>query len=71
MENTPEQDSPSTDSPSTDSPSSGVSLTGNSPTLIDLKGLSKVFYTEEVETHALSDIHLDIEAGELDRKSVV
>jgi putative ABC transport system ATP-binding protein len=26
--------------------------------------LSKVFYTEEVETHALSDIHLDIQTGE-------
>ena len=32
--------------------------------LIHLQGLSKVFYTEEVETHALSDIHLDIQAGE-------
>jgi putative ABC transport system ATP-binding protein len=32
--------------------------------LIHLQGLSKVFYTEEVETHALSDIHLDITAGE-------
>ncbi len=32
--------------------------------LIHLQGLSKVFYTEEVETHALSDIHLDINAGE-------
>ena len=37
---------------------------GNGSTLIDLQGLSKVFYTEEVETHALSDIHLDIKAGE-------
>ena len=36
----------------------------NTSTLIDLKSLSKVFYTEEVETHALSDIHLDIKAGE-------
>ena len=25
--------------------------------LIHLEGLKKVFYTEEVETHALSDIH--------------
>ena len=33
-------------------------------TLINLQSLSKVFYTEEVETHALSDIHLDIKAGE-------
>ncbi len=36
----------------------------NTSTLIDLTSLSKVFYTEEVETHALSDIHLDIKAGE-------
>ena len=36
---------------------------GNASTLIDLQSLSKVFYTEEVETHALSDIHLDIKAG--------
>ena len=26
--------------------------------LIHLKGVSKVFYTDEVETHALSGIHL-------------
>ncbi|RMH19535.1 MAG: ATP-binding cassette domain-containing protein, partial [Gemmatimonadetes bacterium] len=32
--------------------------------LIHLEGLSKVFYTEEVETHALSNINLDIESGE-------
>jgi putative ABC transport system ATP-binding protein len=32
--------------------------------LIKLEGLSKVFYTEEVETHALSDITLDIKTGE-------
>jgi putative ABC transport system ATP-binding protein len=32
--------------------------------LIDLQGLSKVFFTEEVETHALSEIHLSIKAGE-------
>ena len=37
---------------------------GNASTLIDLQDLSKVFYTEEVETHALSDIHLNIKAGE-------
>ena len=36
---------------------------GDAP-LIHLQGLSKVFYTEEVETHALSDVHLDIQAGE-------
>ena len=32
--------------------------------LIQLNGLSKVFYTEEVETHALSEIHLSIAPGE-------
>jgi len=32
--------------------------------LIQLNGLSKVFYTEEVETHALSEIHLSIASGE-------
>jgi putative ABC transport system ATP-binding protein len=33
-------------------------------TLIHLEGLTKVFYTDEVETHALSGIHLDIQKGE-------
>jgi putative ABC transport system ATP-binding protein len=32
--------------------------------LIRLEGLKKVFYTEEVETHALSNVHLEITAGE-------
>jgi len=32
--------------------------------LIRLEGLTKVFYTDEVETHALSGIHLDIAQGE-------
>ena len=32
--------------------------------LIRLEGLTKVFYTDEVETHALSGIHLDIQRGE-------
>ena len=35
---------------------------GTGSTLIDLKGLSKVFDTEEVETHALSDIQLETKA---------
>src|SRR5687768_14762020 len=34
------------------------------PPLIRLEDLSKVFYTDEVETHALSGIHLTIEKGE-------
>ena len=35
---------------------------GNS--LIKLDGITKVFYTDELETHALSGIHLDIREGE-------
>src|SRR3954466_7621344 len=33
-------------------------------TLIHLENVTKVFYTDEVETHALSGIHLDITEGE-------
>jgi putative ABC transport system ATP-binding protein len=32
--------------------------------LIHLEGLTKVFYTDEIETHALDGVHLDIEQGE-------
>src|SRR5947199_8277772 len=32
--------------------------------LIKLESIKKVFYTDEVETHALSGIHLDIRKGE-------
>src|SRR5881296_1881502 len=32
--------------------------------LIKLDGIKKVFFTDEVETHALSGIHLDIRKGE-------
>ena len=39
-------------------------MSAESRPLIHLQGLSKVFYTEEVETHALADIHLDIAPGE-------
>jgi putative ABC transport system ATP-binding protein len=35
-----------------------------SDTLITLDGITKVFYTDDVETHALSGIHLRIERGE-------
>jgi putative ABC transport system ATP-binding protein len=39
-------------------------MTQQNGALIHLEGLSKVFLTEEVETHALSDIHLGIQSGE-------
>jgi putative ABC transport system ATP-binding protein len=32
--------------------------------LISLNGVTKVFYTDEVETHALSGVHLEIQNGE-------
>jgi putative ABC transport system ATP-binding protein len=32
--------------------------------LISLDGVSKVFYTDDLETHALASIHLDIRRGE-------
>ncbi len=32
--------------------------------LIELEALKKVFFTDEVETHALSEIHLDIRKGD-------
>ncbi len=32
--------------------------------LIQFRGIKKIFHTEEVETHALEDIHLDISKGE-------
>jgi putative ABC transport system ATP-binding protein len=36
----------------------------NNNVLIKLEGVTKVFFTDEVETHALSGIHLDIHSGE-------
>ena len=33
-------------------------------TLIKLDGIKKVFYTDEVETHALAEIHLEVKRGE-------
>src|SRR3990172_8499022 len=38
-------------------------MTSTEP-LIHLSDVKKVFYTDEVETHALSGIHLDIQKGE-------
>ncbi len=37
---------------------------GNGQPLITLENVTKVFYTDEVETHALSGIHLEIKKGE-------
>ncbi len=40
------------------SPSSGAA------SLIRLNGITKVFYTDEMETHALDEVHLEIREGE-------
>src|SRR5512141_2621546 len=37
---------------------------GTEKPLIQLEGVTKVFYTDEVETHALSGIHMEIRKGE-------
>ncbi len=37
---------------------------GNGESLIHLEGVTKVFYTDEVETHALAGIHLEIRKGD-------
>jgi putative ABC transport system ATP-binding protein len=39
-------------------------MMSSSEPLIHLSDVKKVFYTDEVETHALSGIHLDIKQGE-------
>ena len=39
-------------------------MTTNDGGLIQLEGVTKVFYTDEMETHALADVHLSIDRGE-------
>jgi putative ABC transport system ATP-binding protein len=39
-------------------------MSASADALIKLNGLTKVFYTDEVETHALAGIHLEIQRGE-------
>ncbi|HEU5467514.1 MAG TPA: ABC transporter ATP-binding protein [Gemmatimonadales bacterium] len=39
-------------------------MAGNGSSLIQLQGIKKVFYTDEVETHALAEVHLDVLKGE-------
>jgi len=47
-----------------DQPHTSTSSGNGSTPLIRLNGVTKVFLTDEVETHALSGIHLDIRDGE-------
>src|SRR5260370_40656542 len=39
-------------------------MTDANATLIKMEGVKKVFYTDEVETHALSEIPLEIKKGQ-------
>ncbi len=39
-------------------------MAATNETLIALQGIKKVFFTDEVETHALADIHLEVKKGE-------
>ena len=39
-------------------------MPSNGESLIHLKGIKKIFYTDELETHALADVHLEIKQGE-------
>ncbi len=39
-------------------------MNASADSLLRLEGIMKVFYTDEVETHALAGIHLDIKTGE-------
>src|SRR5918912_529776 len=41
-----------------------TTTTTDESTLIKLENVSKVFQTDEVETHALEDVHLEIRRGE-------
>ena len=53
-----------TESASSSSPAAFSASAGNNQPLIRLSGIKKVFYTDEVETHALQDIHVEVQPGE-------
>jgi putative ABC transport system ATP-binding protein len=41
-----------------------MTMTNDAQVLIQLESVAKVFYTDEMETHALADVHLTIRRGE-------
>jgi len=41
-----------------------MTVNGDGKALIHLEGITKVFLTDEVETHALADVHFEIRQGE-------
>ena len=60
----PESAAKQSTAPSTSSLSAGAMTGDGNQPLIRLAGLKKIFYTDEVETHALQDIHLEVQPGE-------
>ncbi len=48
----------------TDTASAPIPEIAHGESLINLDGVTKVFLTDEIETHALAGIHLDIKKGE-------
>lgn len=51
-------------SSSASSSTDGSPVSASRSTLIELNGVTKVYYTDELETHALSGIHLAVQEGE-------
>jgi putative ABC transport system ATP-binding protein len=45
-------------------PTAFLPPSGDARSLIRMTSIRKVFYTDEVETHALHDVHVDVKAGE-------
>ena len=39
-------------------------MTGDAPSVVSLANLTKKFVTDEIETHALSDVSLEIRRGD-------
>src|SRR5215472_447584 len=47
-----------------DPPGIGKETKTMAESLIEIEDLTKIFYTDEIETHALSGVHLRVERGE-------
>ncbi len=43
---------------------SPLATAADADSLISMRGIKKVFVTDEVETHALTEVHLDVQQGE-------
>lgn len=37
-----------------------IKMSSSNETLLQLDGIEKIFYTEDMETHALAGVHLEI-----------